>query len=539
MLGERWGRDPTQDTWLEQLWVLGLLLAALLLYSMNLGEVPLRDWDEGIVAQVARSIWQQDLDWLYPTLAGDPYFNKPPVVHLLIAVAYRFGGVSEWTTRWPPAMLTALSVPLLYGIAREVFARRTPAVFAALSYLTMLPVVRHGRLAMLDGPALCFFLLMLWCALRARRDLRYSLGVGVGLGLVCFTKGILGLLLAAIVALFMAWDTPRVLRSGYLWAGLVLGLGPVSLWYTAQWLHYGDRFLTAHLVSQSFERIWAKVEGNTGPPWYYLLELLKYGWPWLLFCPQGFRLAWKNRNLGWAKLVLIWSAGYFLVISLMSTKLPWYVLPIYPALALVSGAQLGEIWHRHNQRFTREETPPILSPSPQVWVALFSLLAMVGLAGCLYYSGWGHAAEPDLQLTFGAVALTMAVVAVLMSRQNPQFIIILFWGCYVSLSVFVTSDHWVWELGEHYPVKPVAQLLAQSTPPGEVVYTSYPYNRPSLNFYSDRQVLTASTNELLEHWQQETQPFLLLDTPTLNQLPLKDKVILGNQAGWSLVTRRD
>ncbi len=131
----------------------------MLLFSINLGELPLRDWDEGTVAQVAREIWRApagSMRWLYPMLGGVPYHNKPPLMHLLIAWTYSLLGVNEWTTRLPGAMLTAISVPLLYCIGREIFRQRWAAIYSALIYLTMLPVVRHGRLAMLDGAVICF-----------------------------------------------------------------------------------------------------------------------------------------------------------------------------------------------------------------------------------------------------------------------------------------------------------------------------------------------------------------------------------------------
>uniref|UniRef100_A0ACD5GWP6 ArnT family glycosyltransferase n=1 Tax=Desertifilum tharense IPPAS B-1220 TaxID=1781255 RepID=A0ACD5GWP6_9CYAN len=130
------------------------MVAALFLFGIDLGSLPLRDWDEGIVAQVARNISRSPFDslsWLYPTLAGEPYLNKPPLIHILIALLYKTVGINEWTTRLPSAILTALSVPLLYGVGVEIFPKRTPAIFSALIYLTLLPVVRHGRLAMLDG----------------------------------------------------------------------------------------------------------------------------------------------------------------------------------------------------------------------------------------------------------------------------------------------------------------------------------------------------------------------------------------------------
>lgn len=508
---------------------MGLLLAAVLLCSINLGGLPLRDWDEGTVAQVAREIWRArsvSWRWLYPTLGGEPYLNKPPLMHWLIALAYSVGGVNEWTTRLPGAMLTAVSVPWLYGIGREIFPQRLPAVFCALTYLTILPVVRHGRLAMLDGAVVCFFLFMMWCVLRSRRNLRYCLGVGIGFGLICLTKGILGLLLGAIALLFLLWDTPRLITSWYMWAGIFIGTFPVVLWYVAQWLHYGHSFTDTGIVNQSLRRIWASVEDHGEPPWYYVLEILKYGWPWLLFLPQGLRKTWENRNLNWAKLVLVWSGVYLLAISIMGTKLPWYILPIYPAVALAAGVQITEVWNW-----------PSLASYPRALVAFLALLAVVGWGGSFYFSPWSPASDWEVQLILAAVAGTMTLAAVLAARADRQFLLILFWGMYVSLLLLMTSRHWVWELAEAYPVKPVAAMIQSGTPVGQKVYTSYPYGRPSLDFYSDRQIIPAANSELQHYWEQNPQPYLLLDDSTLGNLTLESVKRVGTAEGWTLITR--
>lgn len=516
------------NTWIDKLWILGLLLAAVILFSINLGELPLRDWDEGTVAQVAREIWRSPADslrWLYPTLGGEPYLNKPPLMHLLIAFAYSIGGVNEWTSRFPGAMLTATSVPLLYCIGREIFSQRTPAVFAALVYLTLLPVVRHGRLAMLDGAVVCFFLFMVWCLLRSRRNLRYCLGVGIGFGLICLTKGILGVLLGAIALLFLIWDTPRLLSSWYLWTGIVIGSAPVIAWYTAQWLHYGNTFTDTGIVNQSLSRIWSSVEGHAGPPWYYILEILKYGWPWLIFLPQGLRKTWENRNLSWAKLVLVWSSVYLLTISIMGTKLPWYVLPIYPAIALSVGVQLAQVWHMRPASY------------PRAWVAFLALMAVGATFGSFYF-GWSGAKDWELQLILLAAAGTMTLATLLAMRGDRQFLVILIWGMYVSLLLFMTSRQWVWELAEAYPVKPVAAMIQSNTPINQKIYTSYPYGRPSLDFYSDRQIIPLATSELQHHWQQNPQPYLLLDESTLGNLTLESVKSVGTAAGWTLITKQ-
>lgn len=536
------------DNSTDKLWMWAFLLAAILIFGLNLGGVALRDWDEGIAAQVSREIWRDKLNWLYPTIGGMPYFNKPPLVHWLIGLCFAVGGVSEWTARLIPAMLTAASVPLLYAIGRELFLRRSIAIFSALVYLTLLPVVRHGRLAMLDGAVLCFLLLSMWCLLRSRRDLRYALGAGIGFGLICLTKGVmLGLLLGAIGCLFLLWDTPRLLTTGYIWSGLAIGTLPVAAWYFAQWVHYGQEFINTNLVSQSFRRIGETVGNHKGPPWYYLLEILESAWPWQLFWLQGLRLTWENRSFAGPKLIIVWSGFYLLAISVMNTKLPWYILPIYPVFALAVGSYLAEVWEQMEMRAEPEKEEAeehfdavSLLPHPTI----LGVLAVVAVVGCIYFSGlvpigkYIVPREGDLQLMLIFVALTMTISAVLLHRKDRQFLLVLIWGTYVTLLVFVASDNWVWELAEDYPVKPIAEIVRTGTPAGQQVFTSHRLPRPSLNFYSERQVIVTDAVTLQQKWQTLPQPYFLLEKPVLKHLGLQNAEIVKTFDDWILVTRK-
>jgi 4-amino-4-deoxy-L-arabinose transferase-like glycosyltransferase len=376
---------------------------------------------------------------------------------------------------------------------------------------------------------------MLLSVLRTRRDLRWSLGIGIGLGLLCLTKGAIAALLGAIVLVFIWLDTPRLITSGIVWTGIFIGVLPALAWYGAQGLHYGQTFFTANLMDQAVSRVLTPVEQNRGAPWYYLLEILKYGWPWLLFIPAGCRLAWENRNWSWAKLVLVWAAGYLLVISLMSTKLPWYVLPIYPALALIVGAELSTLWDSADMLGGLRSSK---SSHPKLWLIGLSLLAIAGWVGGAVFSAIGPQPKPGLPLILLAAGLTMTVAAVLVVRRNSQFIAILCWGMYVSLLLFVLSPYWVWELGEDYPVKPVANLVRTHTPAQRAVFTSHPYNRPSLNFYSDRVIRPASIEALKQIWKQPNPPFLLISQKVLQQLKLPQIQELDQTGDWLLITRQ-
>lgn len=521
------------NAWTERLILIALLLAGLLLFTINLGNVPLRDWDEGTVAQVAREIFQAPAGsnrWLFPTLWGEPYLNKPPLVHDLIAVSYKLGGINETTARLPGALLMAISVPLFYGLGKELFATRQPAILSALIYLTTLPLVRHGRLAMLDGAVIFFTILLVWSALRSRRDLRWCLVIGISLSFIGLTKGIIAILLGAIVFVFLGWNTPRLFHSFYFWGGLVLGCLPVFSWYGLQWLHYQQAFVETVVVSQSFSRLWRAVDNNSGPPWYYFLRLLHF-LPWLIFSLYGLHLAWKNRIWSWAKLVLIWSSIYFVVVSIMSTKLPWYILPIYPALALAAGAMITEVL-RYPSQFSNHWSWP-------TWGSLLILLGGVAGGGSIYYGFFATDSSRELVIICLAVSLTTSVSGGLLLRRDCQFINILTWGMYVSLLMLVSSPYWLWELNEAYPVKPVAMLIQDQVPESATIYTSFPYERPSLNFYAEKRVIPATQQKLQKYWEQNSSVYLLVDEKTLQQLSLKQGSWKGYQAppNWNLITQ--
>ncbi|MBD2395791.1 glycosyltransferase family 39 protein [Cyanobacterium aponinum FACHB-4101] len=481
-------RLKSKELWWEWFYVLILFCAAIFLFSLNLGALPLRDWDEGTFAQVAKEIYESSFShwhWLFPTIWQEPYLNKPPLIHSLTAVVYNFLGVSEFSTRIIGATLTASSVPLLYLLARELFLPRYYALFSSLAYLTMMPVIRHGRLAMLDGATLCFQLLLFLFLLKTRRDLRWAFPVGLSLALICLTKGwMMGVLLGAIAFLFLLWDTPRLLTSFYLWSGIILGVLPVVAWYAAQYLYYGETFIHTAIQEQSLNRVFTAVEGNQGAVWYYLVELIKYPYPWIFLALWGFKLAWENLNWSWSKFILISSSIYLIVISLMGTKLPWYVMPIYPSLALAVGVALGEV----------KSLPSYIS-YPSAWKQFFSLLTVAIMGGFIYFA-ITKPEDQHLLTIFILLFITFLSVTILLRKKDQQFIPVLFWGMFVSLMVFFSSNHWLWELNEAFAVKPVANLVNEFVPKDKKVYINFDYERPSLNFYSERQVTAINEEEL-------------------------------------------
>ncbi len=524
-----WKRSPNKlrqgEIWLECFCFISLFLAALVLFLVNLGNLPLIDLKEGVVAQVAKEIYQGfglGDNWIFPTLWGEPYLEQPTLVPDLIAIAYKVAGVSEFTTRLPGALLGAVSVLLLYNIGREIFVARLPALFSALVYLTCLPVLRLSRLAMLDGPLLCFELLTIWAILRSRRDFRWSLLAGIGLALMALTKGILSLQILVIALVFLLWDTPRLLTSTYYWAGIILGTAPAIAWYVAQWFHYHEFKTTGDFFHLFLGDISATAIQVQLFPEYYLLSGLQYLLPWLVVMAMGLKLISLNLEWGWGKLLITWIGIYTILSLAIFSQGYWSILPLYPALALAAGRQLDVI-----------RNVPSYIAYPRIWIYSFMLMAAVAAFAGLY---WGIRDYVDFYLPFicGSLAITFTVTAIAIAQREKQFVPLLFWGLFISMFLLIISPHWIWEINTKEPVEPIATLIREHTPAETIIYTSMPKERSSLNFYSDRQVVTQSFTQLKQTWEQNYPVYLLLDPLTLEKLNLSQQIVVKSSKFESL-----
>lgn len=501
-----------------------------MLFLVNLTSLPLSDPHEGSLALLAQEIYQgaESTNWIFPTLWGEPSLLKSPFIYHLIAVSYHIGGVGELTTRFPGALLGGISVLLLYQIGREIFVARLPALFSALVYLTCLPVVHYSRLATVNGPILCFELLTIWAVLRSRRNLQWSLVTGIGFSLMSLTKGLFSMQILLIALLFLWWDTPRLLTSAYFWLGLTIGATPSIIWYTIQLLHYqqrSDNSISAILWQN-------QVLAGTLPELVFsssMLPLALFLSPWMLVMFTGAQSIQQNFHWSWGRLLAVWLGGYLILGFLIFPQDHWLMLPLFPPLALTAGNQLNRVCDL-----------PSHVEYPRFWIfglaAASVLSALAGLNWIIYD-------YVDFYLPFicGSLSLTLGTTAIVMAQQDKQFVLLLFWGLFVSIFLLVVSPHWIWKLKAVESIKPIAELVQRHTEPNTVIYSSMSQRRPSLGFYSDRQIINQSLTQLREHWLHDTSTHLLVDATTSKKLNLPQQAIVAeerfNSTGWMLAIK--
>jgi len=330
-------------------WTL-LAIAIAIAWFASLDVRKLQHPDEGRYAEIAREMVVTG-DWVTPRLNGIKYFEKPPLQYWLTAAAFRAFEVDEWTARLPGALAGFLTI-LIVGYVGSSIASRTAGAYAALAFAGCVWPFGMAHLVSLDAlltfwlsAALGAFLLAQhWCADERRRR-RWMLVAWAATAGGVMTKGLVALVIPfATLAIHTL-----VTRDRAPWTRIefIRGLGLFML-LAAPWFVVvsarNPEFARFFFIHEHFERFLTTEHRRTGA-WWYFLPLLAIGLlPWTGVFLLGLRRSWNEPvaagSFAWTRFCLIWCAFVLVFFSISGSKLPSYILPIFPAAALVLGGQL-------------------------------------------------------------------------------------------------------------------------------------------------------------------------------------------------------
>ncbi len=315
-----------------------LLLVGSLFLFLGLGNGKLWDRDETTYAEVVREMIQTG-DWLVPKYNGELLADKPVLSYWAMIVGARVFGINEVGMRFFSAVSGLACVLVLFAMGRRMYGPET-GFLAGLILLSSLFFLVVCRSALMDAHLTLFVTCALWGFWEALRNpdssLLWMLLCGGATGLAVLTKGPLGLLLVGTVGLFMLVSTRKfsLVRKLHPIATLTIFLLVASSWYAVITWKTGWEFLLDFIIRENIDKLFRPTLGHGGPVWYYLPVLLFAILPWSLFLPWAVRSMWKH---GWEEkaFLLGWAVIPFVFFSLLGTKLPHYILPIFPALALI------------------------------------------------------------------------------------------------------------------------------------------------------------------------------------------------------------
>lgn len=504
-------------------WLLLTAITALLTLP-GLGHPSLWDIDEGNNAEAAREMLERG-DWVVPTFNFELRVDKPALLYWLQILAYQLFGVSELAARLPSALAAWLAVLGTYELGRAFFGA-TAGLWSGLVLASSLAFCAAAHFAnpdaLLTACTTATFLAFWWSYQKGR--LAFSL-LGVWTGLAVLAKGPVGLVLpGGVLALFLlAVRRLSLLADRRLILGLATFLAVALPWYAWVGAETRAEFLRGFFLKHNFGRFLSPMENHAGPPFYYVLAILIGLTPWSVF---GGLALWNSVREGRLDpgrrpayvFLWCWVAAYVVFFSLARTKLPNYVLPAYPALALLTGQFLTR-W----QQGEFQPAPRILTLA----LVLFAAIGMVTVAGLLVAGGAVDVAAlrgrrlPGL-LTWAWVGVLPVLGAVLGAAflrrgQTVPACFTLASTAVIFLGLLAGGGAAAVEACK--APRGLIGLLPAGHQQREVRIACYGYFQPSLVFYCRRQVkVLASAAEAAQFLEWPYEAYLIIPATVWDDL---------------------
>ena len=389
--------------------ILLLVIIYALLWFGTLNYRHLIPSDEGRYAEIAREMLVTG-DWITPRYNGYKYFEKPPLQAWATAAAFQVFGIGDWQARLWTALTGFLTILLVGFTGARIFNAR--AGWLAAVVLASSPMwIISGHFNSLDM-GLSSFLVAALCSLllaqtsQNKNNCRnWMWACWTFMALATLSKGVIGAAIPAMVFIaysITAWDW-KIWTRLRLFSGSILFLVITAPWFVLV-AQRNPEFLEFFFIHEHLQRFTQDAHSRTGPIYYFVPLLLIGMLPWFMQVPGAIAQAWSERrrefSAGW--LLVCWFAVIFAFFSVSRSKLPGYIIPVFPALALIIGNRLDRLLGHTNTM-----TLP--------WKLQTLGFALLGSVGFFFLDAIGKQARPDeieayAQYTYWVMAALAALV---------------------------------------------------------------------------------------------------------------------------------
>ncbi len=458
-----------------------------------LGRIPLLEPDEGRYAEIPREMLQRG-DFITPYLNYVKYFEKPPLLYWLNSLSFSVFGQNEFAARFFPTLSGLLTVLLTYHVGRKIYGRRE-GVLAALVLGTSAGFLAQARMNIIDMPlTLCMTATLGFFLLAAReeekkKNLYYYLFY-ISAALTVLAKGLIGIVLpGGIIFLFIViarrW---KILREMRIVTGSLLFLLVAAPWFILVSIK-NPEFARFFFIHEHFERFLTKVHGRYEPPWYFVPILLGCMFPWTLFLPAVAGKTWTEKRPainGPTIFLALWAAVIFCFFSLSDSKLIPYIIPVFPAVALLSGRTFAVTLDEGVGRVRFNA----------YGAALFLVVAAMAV---LFYPLFVHKMklDPAAFIVLGSIMLVGGVAAFAAVRNGSAS------GLFASLAAMslllaVAGPPFVFgKLAARKATPELARIAAREFRAGDII-ACYGWYQQGLPFYTGQRVLVVGYKGELE-----------------------------------------
>jgi 4-amino-4-deoxy-L-arabinose transferase-like glycosyltransferase len=351
------------------------------------------DIDEGYYASVAREMIHTG-DYLIPRFGGIPFLEKPPLLFWLMTFFLKLGITPLLAVRLP-SILAATATLGMVGW----FSFRRGAGLLAVGGLALSPLfLGLGHLAFTDMLLTCFLtatFLLFWLSISGLGQW-LRLPAAAMLGLAVLTKGPAAAVLFALVAGATLIVQPQLRGEcrKYWFESALVFLAVAAPWYYIIYKKLGKAFFQEFILMQNLGRLRGQDVAHLGPIYFYIPVLLTGLFPWSLYLPS---LARRCAGDPFSRYCWTWFLVVFILFTLSRTKLPSYILPLFPAVALLLPTVPAEM--------NASSAPGRAWARPMAWAFGFA----VAFAITLFEAKRLHGVPPDLGAALQTSGVALAV----------------------------------------------------------------------------------------------------------------------------------
>ena len=475
-----------------QLMIILAIVAYFLLMFGN-GIISLTHPDEVFYTQSAKEMLAHQ-SWFVPYIFDRPQFEKPIFFYWLQMIAIKIFGIHPFVARFWPAFFGIMGVLVTYGLAFLLYRDKRTAFLSGLVLSTSFIYVAMSRAVLTDMVFSIWVLLAISSFYLSYTSSRYKNTALMLFSLFCslavLTKGLLGIIfpLGLVTAfLFYKKDFTFLKSKVILWGALLFIILTIP-WHILMAVWYKSSFTDEYFRNVHFRRIFEAEHMKSNTWYFYLLTIIAGVFPWSFYLlPAGYRSVKSLREKdGCTAFLILWIVLVFMIMHMAQSKLASYILPLFPAVAILLGRYFTQVTEKKDDVFLQRS---IIFGSYVMSSALF-IAAMAALFLSRRYESFVPDKGPVIMLMILAVFGSAVILFLNRSRHHMKTIVA---TASITAIVLISALY-----GHRYAepwvsCKAISDVFNQIAPPGVKVLCSKFYLR-GIRFYTDRETSVIDIN---------------------------------------------